>query len=496
VPHLLALDQGTTSSRAIVFTEAGAIAGAAQQELTQFFPGPGLVEHDPDEIWTSQLDTARRALAEARVDPGDLAAVGIANQRETVVLWERASGRPLGRAIVWQDRRTVDELDGLRRAGHEATVRERTGLLLDPYFAGSKITWLLDHVPGARARAEAGDLAVGTIDAWLINRLTGGAVHATDVSNASRTLLFDIRRGAWDPALLDVFQVPPALLPAICPSSGVVGETDRVHFGRSLPIAGIAGDQQAALMGQLCTRPGLVKNTYGTGCFMLMQTGARPMASRNNLLTTVAWRLGTEPLQYALEGSVFVAGAAIQWLRDGLRVISAAPDVNALAASVPDSAGVFVVPAFAGLGAPHWDARARGAIVGLTRGITAAHIARATLESIAYQVADVLEAMVADAGAPVTELRVDGGAAASDLLMQFQADILGVPVQRPRITETTALGAAYLAGLGVGLWKSPADLAIHREIERAFAPTMPVAERQARLARWRRAVERAKDWAV
>ncbi len=496
MPHILALDQGTTSSRAIVFTDTGTIAGAAQQELTQFFPSPGHVEHDPEEIWTSQLATARRALAEARVSPDDVAAVGITNQRETVVLWERASGRPLHRAIVWQDRRTVNELEGLRRAGHEPSVRARTGLLLDPYFAGSKITWLLDHVPEARARAEAGDLAVGTIDAWLVNRLTGGALHVTDVSNASRTLLFDIRRGAWDATLLDLFRVPPALLPEIRPSSGVVGETDRTILGRPLPIAGIAGDQQAALIGQLCMRPGMVKNTYGTGCFMLMQTGAEAVASRNNLLTTVAWQLGAQPMEYALEGSVFVAGAAIQWLRDGLRVISTAPDVNALAASVPDSGGVFVVPAFAGLGAPHWDPRARGAIVGLTRGITAAHVARATLESIAYQVADVLEAMVADAGTPVAELRVDGGAAASDLLMQFQADILGVPVQRPRITETTALGAAYLAGLGVGLWKSPADLAGHRAIDRTFAPTMPAAERQARLVQWRRAVERAKDWAV
>jgi glycerol kinase len=496
MPHLLALDQGTTSSRAIVFTERGTIAGAAQQELTQFFPGPGLVEHDPEEIWTSQLATARRALAEAGVGPGEIAAVGITNQRETVVLWERASGRPLHRAIVWQDRRTADDLARLRQAGHEPWVRERTGLLLDPYFAGSKIAWLLDHVPEARARAEAGELAVGTVDAWLLHRLTGGAVHATDVSNASRTLLFDIRRSAWDPALLDLFRVPRPLLPEICPSSGVVAETDPGIMGKSLPIAGVAGDQQAALMGQLCLHPGMVKNTYGTGCFILMQTGGELVASRNNLLTTVAWKLGAAPLAYALEGSVFVAGAAIQWLRDGLRVIGAAPDVNALAASVGDSGGVVVVPAFAGLGAPHWDPRARGTIVGLTRGTTAAHIARATLESIAYQVVDVLEAMVADAGTPVSVLRADGGAAASDLLMQFQADILGVPVRRPRITESTALGAAYLAGLGIGLWKGPADLAGQRAIDRTFEPAMPAAEREARLAQWRRAVERARDWAV
>jgi glycerol kinase len=495
MPCILALDQGTTSSRAIVFTETGTIAGMAQQELTQSFPSPGLVEHDPEEIWTTQLATARRAMAQARVGPEDLAAAGIANQRETVVLWERASGRPLHPAIVWQDRRTADVLVELRRAGHEREVRERTGLLLDPYFSASKIMWLLDRVPGARPRAQAGELAVGTIDSWLINRLTGGAVHVTDVSNASRTLLFDIRRGAWDETLLDLFRVPRALLPEVCASSGVVASTDRALFGRPLPIAGIAGDQQAALFGQLCTRPGLVKNTYGTGCFMLMHTGSQAVGSRNNLLTTVAWKLGTEPMEYALEGSVFVAGAAIQWLRDGLGVIGAAPDVNALAASVPDSGGVFVVPAFAGLGAPHWDPRARGIIVGLTRGITAAHVARATLESIAYQVADVLQAMVADAGTPVAELRVDGGAAASDLLMQFQADLLGASVQRPRITETTALGAAYLAGLGVGLWRSPADLAAHRHVDRTFVPTMTLADREARMAQWRRAVERAKGWA-
>jgi glycerol kinase len=495
MPHLLALDQGTTSSRAIVFTETGAIAGAAQQELTQHYPGPGLVEHDPEEIWTSQLASAQRALAEAGVGPGEIAAVGITNQRETAVLWERASGRPLHRAIVWQDRRTAGALARLREAGDEGWVREKTGLLLDPYFTASKIAWLLDHVPGARPRAEAGELAAGTIDAWLLHRLTGGAVHATDVSNASRTLLFDIRRGAWDPALLDLFGVPRPLLPEICPSSGVVAETAPGLLGRALPIAGVAGDQQAALMGQLCLRPGMVKNTYGTGCFMLMQTGADTVPSRHNLLTTVAWRLGAAPPAYALEGSVFVAGAAIQWLRDGLRVIGAAPEVNPLAASVADSGGVLVVPAFAGLGAPHWDPGARGIIVGLTRGTGSAHIARATLESIAYQVADVLEAMEADAGTAVSELRADGGAAASDLLMQFQADILGVPVQRPRITESTALGAAYLAGLGIGLWKSPADLTSQRAVDRTFEPAMSSDERRARLARWRRAVERAKDWA-
>jgi glycerol kinase len=495
MPCLLALDQGTTSSRAIVFTDTGAIAGMAQQEVTQSFPRPGFVEHDPEEIWTTQLATARRALSEAHTGPEDIAAIGIANQRETVVLWERATGRPLHPAIVWQDRRTADFLAELGRAGHEGEIRQRTGLLLDPYFSASKITWLLDRVPGARARARAGELAIGTIDAWLVNRLTRGAVHVTDVSNASRTLLFDIRRGEWDAMLLDLFRVPSELLPEVRSSCGVAAESDRALFGRPLPIAGIAGDQQAALFGQLCTRPGMVKNTYGTGCFMLMPTGPQAIVSRNNLLTTVAWKLGAQqPTEYALEGSVFVAGAAIQWLRDGLGIIRDASDVNALAASVPDSGGVFVVPAFAGLGAPHWDPRARGIIVGLTRGITAAHVARATLESIAYQVADVLRAIVADAGTPVSELRVDGGAVASNLLMQFQADVLGVSVERPRITETTALGAAYLAGLGVGLWRSPAALAAHRLVERTFVPTMSAADREARLAQWRRAVERAKEW--
>jgi glycerol kinase len=494
-PFVLALDQGTTSSRAIVLSAAGVIVGAARQELTQFFPSPGLVEHDPQEIWATQLATARQAMAAAGVGPEDIAAVGIGNQRETVVLWERATGRPLHPAIVWQDRRTVEPLAALRRDGHEALVRERTGLLLDPYFSGSKIAWLLDHVPDARARAQAGELTVGTIDTWLVSRLSGGARHVTDASNASRTLLFDIRRGEWDQTLLDLFRVPRALLPEVHPSSGVVGETARALFGRPLPIAGIAGDQQAALFGQLCTRPGMAKNTYGTGCFLLMQAGRHAVTSRHNLLTTVAWRLGAEPMEYALEGSVFVGGAAIQWLRDGLGVISTTPDVNPLAASVPDSGGVFVVPAFAGLGAPYWDPRARGTIVGLTRGVTAGHLARATLEAIAYQVADVLHAMVADTGTPVSALRVDGGAAASDLLMQFQADILGVAVQRPRVTETTALGAAYLAGLGVGLWRDAGDLAGQWAIERTFEPTMPSAEREERLARWRQAVERSRDWA-
>ena len=398
MPYLLALDHGTTSSRAIVFTEEGAVAAMAQRELSQFYPSPGLVEHDPDEIWSTQLDTARQAMREAGLGAADIAAIGLTNQRETVVMWERRSGRPIHRAIVWQDRRTASLLEDMRRAGYEPLIRERTGLVLDPYFSGSKITWLLDHVPDARARAERGELAVGTVDTWLINRLSAGAVHVTDVSNASRTMLCDIRRACWDDTLLELFKVPGGLLPEIRPSSGVVAETDPALLGRSIPVAGVAGDQQAALCGQLCGQPGMVKNTYGTGCFMLMHTGREPVASRHGLLTTVAWQLGSQPREYALEGSVFVGGAAIQWLRDGLGLIRSAPEINNLAASVPDAGGVYLVPAFTGLGAPHWDPYARGCLVGITRGTTAAHLARAVLESIAYQVADVLEAMVADSG--------------------------------------------------------------------------------------------------
>jgi glycerol kinase len=494
MPYLLALDQGTTSSRAIVFTEEGAVAAMAQRELSQFYPSPGLVEHDPDEIWSTQLDTARQAMREAGVGAADIAAIGLTNQRETVVMWERRSGRPIHRAIVWQDRRTASLLEDMRRAGYEPLIRERTGLVLDPYFSGSKITWLLDHVPDARARAERGELAVGTVDTWLINRLSAGAVHVTDVSNASRTMLCDIRRACWDDTLLELFKVPGGLLPEIRPSSGVVAETDPALLGRSIPVAGVAGDQQAALCGQLCGQPGMVKNTYGTGCFMLMHTGREPVASRHGLLTTVAWQLGSQPREYALEGSVFVGGAAIQWLRDGLGLIRSAPEINNLAASVPDAGGVYLVPAFSGLFAPYWRDDARGVIVGLTRYANKGHIARAALEAAAYQSADVLEAMVADSETSVTELRVDGGAAASDLLLQFQADVLGVVVQRPAVTETTALGAAYLAGLGVNLWRGIADLAGRSQVDRTFVPRMPAAEREARLTRWRRAVERAKRW--
>ncbi|MEW6300634.1 MAG: glycerol kinase GlpK [Thermodesulfobacteriota bacterium] len=495
MPYILALDQGTSSSRAFICDGAGALVGAAQREITQLFPRPGWVEHDAEEIWATQLWAARQALRAANVDVTEVAAVGITNQRETVVLWDRATGQPLHNAIVWQDRRTADALEQLRRAGCEPPVREKTGLLLDPYFSAAKLKWLLDHVPGARRRAHAGELAAGTIDSWLVYRLTGGAVHLTDVTNASRTLLFNIHAGQWDPELLRLFDIPAALLPEVRPSSAVLAETAPALFGKAVPVAGVAGDQQAALFGQLCHQPGMVKNTYGTGCFMLMHTGRRAVGSRNNLLTTVAWQLGARPLEYALEGSVFVAGAAIQWLRDALGIIRAAPEVNDLAASVPDSGGVYMVPAFVGLGAPHWDPYARGVIVGLTRGTTAAHLARATLESIAYQVADVLAAMQADADVPPSELRADGGAAASNLLMQFQADILGVPVQRPTNVETTALGAAYLAGLAVGVWSGPEEITHQRQIDKTFLPSLPPADRAALLARWRRAVERAKGWA-
>ena len=444
---VLALDQGTTSSRARRLRRARRRARLAQEELRQIYPEPGWVEHDPTEIWATQSGAMHEALAKAGISGRDLAAIGITNQRETTLLWERATGRPLANAIVWQDRRTAPTCDALRAAGHEPTFTAKTGLVLDPYFSGTKLKWLLDHVPMARVRAERGELAFGTVDTWLVWKLTNGAVHVTDASNASRTLLYDIHAGAWDDELLQLLDIPREVLPRVVPSSGAVATT--VLGGASVPIAGIAGDQQAALFGQACDRPGLAKNTYGTGCFLLLNTGAHAVASRNRLLTTVAWDLGGG-LSYALEGSVFIGGAAVQWLRDGLKLIRTAADVEALATSETDNGGVYFVPAFAGLGAPHWDAYARGAIFGLTRGSTAGHLARAVLESIAFQSADVLFAMEKDAGLTLTELRVDGGATANELLMQFQADLLGVPVVRPEVLETTALGAAYLAGLAVG----------------------------------------------
>jgi glycerol kinase len=494
---LLALDQGTTSSRALVFDESGECLAMAQREHRQIFPHPGWVEHDPVEIWDHQLAVARAALAEAGVAAAELAALGITNQRETVVLWERASGRPLANAIVWQDRRTAPDCERLRAAGLEPSIAARTGLRLDPYFSATKLAWLLDHLPGARRAAAAGELAFGTVDSWLIWRLTGGRVHATDATNASRTLLFDLATGDWSPELLAAFDVPAAVLPAVRGSSEVYGETEPALLGAAVPIAGVAGDQQAALFGQACLRPGMVKNTYGTGAFLLLHTGAHPIHSRHGLLASPAWRLGGAT-DYALEGSVFTAGAVVSWLRDGLGLIPRAADVEALAASVPDSGGVVLVPAFAGLGAPHWDPHARGALLGITGGTTAAHLARAALESIALQVADLLDAMAADSGLAPTVLRVDGGAAANDLLLQLQADLAGVPVARPAMREATALGAANLAALAVGSVPDLDHLAARWRAERLFEPAGDTA-RIARAAelkeRWARGVERSRGWA-
>jgi glycerol kinase len=491
MPFVLALDQGTTSSRALVFDHGGAVRGMAQRELPQIYPEPGWVEHDPAEIWATQSGVMHEALAKAGITGRDVAAIGITNQRETTLLWERATGRPLANAIVWQDRRTAPDCDALRATGHEAAIAAKTGLVLDAYFSGTKLKWLLDHVPGARVRAERGELAFGTIDTWLVWKLTNGAVHVTDASNASRTLLYNIHTGTWDDELLALLDVPREVLPRVVSSSEVVATT--ALGGASVPIAGIAGDQQAALFGQACDRPGLAKNTYGTGCFLLLYTGAHAVASKNRLLTTVAWDLGGA-LSYALEGSVFIGGAAVQWLRDGLKLIRTAADVEALAASEADNGGVYMVPAFAGLGAPHWDAYARGAVLGLTRGSTGGHLARAVLESIAFQSADVLLAMEKDAGVTLTELRVDGGATANQLLMQFQADLLGVPVVRPEVLETTALGAAYLAGLAVGYWKDAEEIRANWRVVRRFEPAMS-RDRAAELrAGWEKAVSRAKGW--
>ena len=476
-----------------MFDAAGRIVAQAQREFRQIFPREGWVEHDPQEIWESQLAVAREAISAARLSAADIAALGITNQRETALVWERASGRPVYNAIVWQDRRTAPLCERLRAAGHERLLMQKTGLLLDPYFSATKIAWILEHVPHVRERAVRGELAFGTVDSWLVWRLTAGAHHLTDASNASRTLLFDIHHCEWDDELLRIFDIPRALMPQVATSSGTVAMTAAECLGAPIPIAGIAGDQQAALIGQRCVVPGMVKNTYGTGCFMLMQTGTAPIASENRLVTTIAMRTSAAT-QYALEGSVFVAGAIVQWLRDGLGIIRSSVEVEALAASVDDNGGVYLVPGLVGLGAPHWDPHARGAMFGLTRGATKAHIARAALESIAFQSADLIDAMQADSGIRVTEVRVDGGAAVNDLLMQFQADVLGVPVVRPSITETTALGAAFLAGLGVRLWRDEAALDAQWRAERVFEPAM-ARERVAELkATWRRALERAKGW--
>ncbi len=491
--YILALDQGTTSSRSLVFDHAGHIVALAQKEFTQHYPQPGWVEHDPEEILATQLATARDAVAQAGLTMADIAGIGITNQRETAVVWDRATGKAIHNAIVWQDRRTADYCDGLRREGHTEDIRQRTGLEIDAYFSGTKVRWILDHVDGARSRAERGELAFGTIDSWLIWHLTGGTVHATDPSNASRTLLFNLHDLAWDPAMLDLLGVPAAMLPEVRPSSGDFG-TATALSPDAPPIAGVAGDQQSALFGQQCTRPGMVKNTYGTGCFMLMNTGTKAVMSRHRLLTTVAWQIGGET-HYALEGSIFMGGATVQWLRDELNMIGDSAEIEALAAAVPDSDGVVLVPAFAGLGTPHWNGHARGTLFGLTRGSGKAHLARAALDAIAHQTVDVVRAMEADAGVAIPELRVDGGATVNNLLMQIQSDLLNISVVRPEITETTALGAAYLAGLGVGFWSNTADIQSQWAAERTFSPQLDDAERKTADHRWQRAIRATLNWA-
>lgn len=490
---VLALDQGTTSSRALLFDHNGAIVSVAQQEFPQIYPAPGLVEHDPETIWSSQLAVAREALQRAGVAAAQVVALGITNQRETAVVWEKATGRPVHNAIVWQSRLTVPICEELTARGFDKEIRARTGLVTDAYFSGTKIKWILDNVPGVREQAERGEVLFGTIDTFLIWRLTKGRVHVTDPSNASRTLLYNIYTGSWDEVILRELDIPRAMLPEVKDSSGLFGTTASEFFGGPIPIAGVAGDQQAATFGQACYAVGMAKNTYGTGCFMLMNTGTKGVPSQHGLLTTIAWGFGGET-HYALEGSIFVTGAAVQWLRDGLGIIKQSAEVEALAASVENNGGVYLVPAFVGLGAPYWDAYARGAIVGLTRGSSAGHLARATLESMAYQTRDVLEAMIADSQVHLTTLRVDGGAVANNLLMQFQADILGVPVQRPRVAETTALGAAYLAGLAVDFWQGQAQVAEQWALDRTFEPHMSADQREQLYANWKRAVERTQHW--
>ena len=492
--YILALDQGTTSSRSILFNQQGAIVGIAQKEFKQHYPQPGWVEHDAHEIWETQLGTMVEVIAKGRIQPQQIAAIGITNQRETTVLWDRESGEPIAPAIVWQDRRTAPTCDTLRSAGHAPLLQEKTGLILDAYFSATKIKWLLDHTPGAREKAAKGQLAFGTMDCWLIWKLSKGKVHATDVTNASRTMLYNIHTLQWDQALLKLFDIPESVLPTVVSSSGVIDNCEVIP-GHTIPIGGVAGDQQAALFGQLCIDPGMVKNTYGTGCFMLMNTGEQAIRSTNNLLTTIAWQLDGKT-EYALEGSVFIGGAVVQWLRDQLKVIHSAPDIEKLASSVPDSQGVYVVPAFAGLGAPYWNAYARGSIFGLTRGSNQAHIARAALDSIAYQSADLLRAMQADAKIPILELRVDGGATVNDLLMQFQSDLLDCKVVRPVITETTALGAAYLAGLAVGYWTSKEQLRSLWKSNHSFNPQIDASTRGQLLKGWQRAVNASIAWAT
>ncbi|MGQ9629350.1 MAG: glycerol kinase GlpK [bacterium] len=492
--YVMALDQGTTSSRAILFDRGGNIVSVASREFRQIYPQPGWVEHDALEIWDTQLDVARRALREGGIRGEMVSAIGITNQRETTVLWNRETGEPVHNAIVWQCRRTAPICDELKSRGWDARIRDKTGLVIDPYFSGTKVKWLLDSSPGIRSGAERGDIAFGTIDSWLVYKLTAGRVHVTDYSNASRTLLYNIYNLRWDEEILREFGIPRSMLPEVRPSSAVYGYTDPSIFGAEIPIAGMAGDQQAALFGQACFSPGLAKNTYGTGCFMLMNTGEGAIHSKGGLLTTIAWGVN-ERVEYALEGSIFIAGAAVQWLRDELRVIESSSESEIVASSVEDTGGVYFVPAFVGLGAPYWDMYARGTIVGITRGTGRGHIVRAALESIAYQVRDVLEVMESDSGIELKELRVDGGAAANNLLMQFQADILGVPVERPVVVETTALGAAYLAGLAVGFWENLDEIARNWRSDRVFSPQMGETRREKLYSGWKRAVERSREWA-
>ncbi|MBP8244262.1 MAG: glycerol kinase GlpK [Chitinophagaceae bacterium] len=491
---MLALDQGTTSSRSLIFDHQGNIKGLAQKEFKQIYPQPGWVEHDANEIWSTQFGTIAEAMANAQITMKQIAGIGITNQRETTVLWDRKTSLPVYNAIVWQDRRTAAYCDELKAAGHASMIRDKTGLIIDAYFSATKLKWLLDHVPGAREKAVNGELAFGTIDSWLTWKLTNGEVHVTDVSNASRTMLYNIHTLSWDADLLELFDIPAAILPEVKPSSRIYGVTGNIIPDSRIPVAGIAGDQQAALFGQMCTQPGMVKNTYGTGCFMLMNTGERAIRSNNNLLTTIAWQVN-DITHYALEGSVFIAGAVVQWLRDELKIIRTSAEVESLAAQVDDSGGVYIVPAFAGLGAPHWNQYARGSIFGLTRGSSQSHIARAALDSIAYQTYDVLKAMEADAGISIAELRVDGGATVNNQLMQFQSDVLQTKVIRPRITETTALGAAYLAGLAVGYWKNIGEIQEQWQADKTFSPSMDAAKKAELVQGWQRAVKAAIYWA-
>jgi glycerol kinase len=491
--YILSFDQGTTSSRAIIFNKKGEIVAVAQKEFTQIFPEPGLVEHDANEIWSTQLGVAAEVISKANLSVKDIAAIGITNQRETTVVWDRITGQPIHNAIVWQDRRTASFCDELRAKGEHVKIQEKTGLILDAYFSATKVKWILDHTPGAREKAAKGELCFGTIDSWLVYKLTNGQVHVTDVSNASRTMLFNIHSLEWDADLLGLFNVPASMLPSVKSSSEIYGHTQNILNAHNIPIAGIAGDQQAALFGQMCTQPGMVKNTYGTGCFMLMNTGQKAVPSTNQLLTTIAWQINGVT-SYALEGSVFIAGAVVQWLRDGLKIIRTASEVEKLALEVADSGGVYVVPAFAGLGAPYWNQHARGTIVGITRGTTGAHFARAALDSIAYQTMDVLKAMEADSGISIKELRVDGGATANNTLMQFQCDMLNTKVVRPVVVETTAIGAAYLAGLAVGFWSSLEEIQAQWQMETIFSPTMSETNRIERAEGWKKAIGAAISW--